>query len=68
MPSQKMSRRQALKILLAASGGLTAAAFLPAKWLKPIVSAGVLPAHARASAPYGEGRGEPGVDAIMRGC
>ena len=50
MPSQKMSRRQALKVLLATTGGLTAAAFLPAKWLKPIVSAGVLPAHARASA------------------
>ena len=52
MPSQKMSRRQALKVLLATTGGLTAAAFLPSKWLKPIVSAGVLPAHARASAIY----------------
>jgi len=49
MAPNKLTRRQALKYILAASGGLTAAAFLPAKWLKPVVSAGVLPVHARAS-------------------
>jgi len=49
MTPNKLTRRQALKYILAASGGLTAAAFLPAQWLKPIVQSGVLPVHARAS-------------------
>jgi len=51
MLQRPISRREMLKILLAAGGGLSAAAFLPAQWLKPMVSTGVLPAHARASAP-----------------
>jgi hypothetical protein len=38
-----------LKVLAAAGGGITAAAFLPAKWVKPIVNSGVLPVHAQAS-------------------
>jgi len=49
MLSKKITRRQALKTLLAAGGGLTAAAFLPSKWIKPLVMSGVLPVHARAS-------------------
>jgi len=65
MSGTRLTRRQALKTLLAAGGGIAAAAFLPAKWLKPIVSAGVLPIHAATSAhhitdPYG-GKG------ILRG-
>jgi hypothetical protein len=52
MYSNKITRRQVLKTLLAASGGLTAAAFLPSKWLKPMVMSGVLPVHARASSVY----------------
>ena len=44
-----VSRREMIKILAAAAGGLSAAAFLPARWLKPVVSAGVIPTHARAS-------------------
>lgn len=49
MNENATSRRQALKTILAAGGGLGAAAFLPGKWLKPVVKAGVLPAHAQAS-------------------
>ena len=49
MTPQKISRRHALKTLLAAGGGIGAASFLPAKWLKPVVESGVLPAHAQTS-------------------
>ena len=48
-PDQSLNRRELLKILAAAGGGLTAAAFLPGKWLKPVIEAGVLPVHAQAS-------------------
>ena len=44
-----LNRREILKVLAAAGGGLTAAAFLPGKWLKPVIESGVLPAHAQAS-------------------
>ncbi|MBN1148645.1 MAG: twin-arginine translocation signal domain-containing protein [Anaerolineales bacterium] len=44
-----LSRREALKALAASSGALAAAAFLPARWTRPVVQAGVLPAHAQAS-------------------
>jgi hypothetical protein len=46
---QELNRRELLKILAASGGGLVAAAFLPGKWMKPIVEAGVLPAHAQAT-------------------
>ena len=49
MSPEKISRRKALKALAAAAGGLGAAAFLPAKWVKPVVESGVLPAHAATS-------------------
>jgi hypothetical protein len=49
MTTKKISRRQVLKTLLAAGGGIGAASFLPAKWLKPVVESGVLPAHAQTS-------------------
>ncbi len=45
---QELSRRQALKVLAAAAGG-AAMAFLPKKWETPLVSLGVLPAHAQIS-------------------
>ena len=38
-----------LKTMLAASGAITASAFLPGKWLKPVVQSGALPVHASAS-------------------
>ena len=51
--SQKMiSRRDALKIALAAGGGITAAAFLPQKWVDPMVKSGVLPVHAQTSGGF----------------
>jgi hypothetical protein len=49
MPHEPITRRQLLKALLAAGGGLTASAMLPAKWLKPVVKSGVLPVHAQSS-------------------
>lgn len=43
-----ISRRQALKALAAASGGL-ALGLIPKAWKKPAISVGVLPAHAQIS-------------------
>ena len=48
---EKMTRRDLLKAIIAGSGGIVAAGFLPEKWLKPVVKSGVLPVHAQASAP-----------------
>jgi hypothetical protein len=45
----KVTRKQFLKLLAAAGGATAAAAFLPGKWVKPIVKVGVLPAHAQSS-------------------
>jgi hypothetical protein len=45
----KVTRKQFLKLLAAAGGATAAAAFLPGKWIKPIVKVGVLPAHAQGS-------------------
>ena len=47
--TQALSRRELLKVLTAAGGAVGAAAFLPTKWSKPLVEAGVLPAHAQGS-------------------
>ena len=47
--SSPINRRELLKALGAAGGALAAAAFLPGKWTKPVVDAGVMPAHAQAS-------------------
>ena len=44
----KITRRQAIKLLTAATSAATLAN-LPHKWVKPIVQAGVLPAHAQTS-------------------
>jgi len=46
-----LNRREALKTILAASGALVAAASLPGRWSKPLVEAGVVPAHAQGSLP-----------------
>jgi hypothetical protein len=49
MPHEPITRRQLLKAMLAAGGGLSASAMLPSKWLKPVVKSGVLPVHAQTS-------------------
>ncbi len=46
--TQKISRRDALKILAAVAGG-AALANIPSKWTKPGLDVGVLPAHAATS-------------------
>ncbi|HSR19794.1 MAG TPA: twin-arginine translocation signal domain-containing protein [Anaerolineales bacterium] len=46
--TQRLSRRDALKVLGAAAGA-TALANLPSKWTTPELTAGVLPAHAQSS-------------------
>ena len=46
--AQKISRRDALKILAAVAGG-AALANIPSKWTKPGLDVGVLPAHAQTS-------------------
>ena len=48
----RISRGEAIKALAAAGGALTAGAFLPARWTRPLVESGVLPAHAQASCLY----------------
>jgi hypothetical protein len=52
MMQEPKSRREMLKLMLAASGGIGLAAFLPNRWLKPVVKSGVLPVHARASGDH----------------
>jgi hypothetical protein len=47
--NQSLSRRQLLKALAASGGAMAVSAFLPARWLKPQVGAGVLPAHAQST-------------------
>ncbi len=48
---KKITRRDALKAIIAGSSGIVAAGFVPEKWLKPVVKSGVLPVHAQASSP-----------------
>jgi hypothetical protein len=47
----KLTRRDALKVLGAAAGA-SALANLPSKWRTPVLTAGVLPAHAQSSPCY----------------
>jgi len=46
--SRSISRRKLLKVMVGAAGA-AAVTTLPARWLKPIVDVGVLPAHAQLS-------------------
>jgi hypothetical protein len=48
--SKKLSRRDAIKILAAATGA-GVLANIPSKWIKPGMAFGVLPAHAQGSVP-----------------
>ena len=49
MSLQKLSRRELLKLLAAATGA-AAISTIPNKWVTPIVEIGALPAHAQGSA------------------
>jgi hypothetical protein len=53
---EMLSRGEALKALAAIGGAAAASALLPEKWVKPVVEAGIVPAHAQSSvmcdAPY----------------
>ena len=49
---QSLSRRELLKALAATAGATAAAAFLPGNWVKPVVTAGVLPAHAQGTLQF----------------
>jgi hypothetical protein len=44
-----LSRREVLKALGIIGGATAASALLPEKWVKPVVEAGVVPAHAQSS-------------------
>ena len=46
---QTIGRRELLKALAAGGGAVAASAVVSGKWVKPVVEAGVLPAHAATS-------------------
>jgi len=48
-PEATLSRRRLLKALAATGGAVSASSLLPGKWVKPVVEAGVLPAHAQVT-------------------
>lgn len=54
--TKKLSRRDAIKLLGAATGA-TLLANLPSKWSKPSLASGVLPAHAQTSLAIACGSG-----------
>jgi len=49
MSENKITRRNLLKTVIAASGAIAASTMLPSEWVKPIVTSGVLPVHAQSS-------------------
>ena len=57
---QTISRREALKVLTAAGGGL-ALSTLPSKWKKPLIEVGLLPAFAQTSPTPTPDLGSPPV-------
>jgi len=46
---RQLGRRELLKALAASGAAITMATLLPGKWAKPVIEAGLLPAHAFAS-------------------
>jgi hypothetical protein len=57
-PQETLGRRQLLKALGATGGAVAASSMLPGKWAKPVIEAGVLPAHAQVT-PTPEPTEEP---------
>ena len=49
--NRSVGRRELLKLLTASSGAIIASSLVPAKWRRPEVQIGVLPAHAQVSQP-----------------
>ncbi len=60
MADPQMNRRELLKVLIASGAGLGVAGFFQAKWTKPVVKVGVLPAHAQTSTLHTLVAGENG--------
>jgi hypothetical protein len=50
-----LSRRHLLKAIAATGGAVAASSLLPSEWVKPVVDAGLLPAHAQVSPQLGTG-------------
>ena len=48
-PERTVGRRQLLRVLITAGGAVTTSVVLSSKWIRPIVEAGVLPAHAQVT-------------------
>lgn len=52
VPTEKtLGRRELLKALAATGSAVVASSMLPNQWTKPVIEAGVLPAHAQGSKP-----------------
>lgn len=49
LEQKTLGRRELLKVLAATGGAVTAAAMVPGTWAKPVIEAGVMPAHAATS-------------------
>jgi hypothetical protein len=51
MPQKKqsISRRELLKVMTALGGSVAASSIIPARWVKPALESGVLPAHAQST-------------------
>jgi Mg-chelatase subunit ChlD len=54
MASHQMGRRELLKALAAGGGAIAVTSIMPGKWAKPIIEAGLLPAHAQGSPDKGD--------------
>jgi hypothetical protein len=54
----KTSRRRLLKLAAATGGAVAASTLLPTEWAKPVIEAGLLPAHAQECSPGTLGIGE----------
>ncbi len=54
LEAKTIGRRDLLKALTATGGAVTVAALVPGKWTKPVIEAGVMPAHAATSLISGD--------------